>query len=140
VSIRKNVAKGLGENQKKEWDAIFLEEYEPPKGRANKSDLYDHIQQVSISETKLEEDPALKDMAGIKKMMAKPNAMWWCCMTCKNKQGKDLSRCLLVVEVGNTSNALKHVRDSDVDHKNAFQEALKKKNEREVSVFCFVVF
>lgn len=35
---------------------------------------------------------------------------------------------------------LKHVRDHGVDHKNAFQEVLAKKQQQEVSVFCFVLF
>jgi hypothetical protein len=140
IPIRKNVAQGLAENRKKEWDAVFLEKYEPSKSRANKSFVYDHVKLVSLSETKLEEDQTLKDMPGIKMMMEKPDAMWWCCLTCKNKQEKSLSRCLFVMDVGNTSNAAKHVRDSDLDHKTVFKEVQEKKNKQEVSVFLFVLF
>jgi hypothetical protein len=45
---KRDTTKILAENRKKEWDAVFLEKYEPSNSRANKSFVYDNVKIVSL--------------------------------------------------------------------------------------------
>jgi hypothetical protein len=57
----------------------------------------------------------------------------WVCMICK-AEGLSLFKCIRSFSIGDTSNATKHLKEFNANHKKVFEESKEKRENRNVSV------